>query len=138
MNIASAQVRYCAASMRLAAYLDGHYVEMHVLTNTGETIAIVCERDSIYSVQRHIEKMGRDCPEIATWKPLTNIKALHENAHGFYEPRPPSTSLSILSTHRPPPGRPWLWTAAYMIAGLVCFAIGLAVFAVVGPAGAIL
>jgi hypothetical protein len=59
--------------MELAAYLDGHYVEMHILTDTGKTITIVCERDSIFSVQHNIERMGRDCPEIATWKPGTYI-----------------------------------------------------------------
>jgi hypothetical protein len=75
MNIESTNTRYCAVSMELAAYLDGHYVEMHILTDTGKTISIVCERDSIFSVQRNIERMGRDCPEIATWKPGTYTDA---------------------------------------------------------------
>jgi hypothetical protein len=88
MSMASTQIRFCAVSMELAAYLDGHYVEMHILTDTGKTISIVCEKDSIFSVQRHIEKMGRDCPEIATWKTATNIKALHGNVHRSYEPAP--------------------------------------------------
>lgn len=59
--------RYRAVSMELAAYLDGRYVEMHIVTDTGEAVAIVCPRDSIFAVQRHIEKIGRDCPEIASW-----------------------------------------------------------------------
>jgi hypothetical protein len=74
MNIETTHSRHCAVSMELAAYLDGHYVEMHILTDTGKTISIVCERDSIFSVQRNIERMGRDCPEIATWKPGTYIE----------------------------------------------------------------
>lgn len=59
--------RYHAVSMELAAYLDGHYVEMRIATASGETIAVMCPRDSIFAVQRHIEQIGRDCPEIAGW-----------------------------------------------------------------------
>jgi hypothetical protein len=37
---------------------------MHILADTGETI---CPTLSIFAVQRHIESIGRECPEIATW-----------------------------------------------------------------------
>ena len=67
MNLPIKQIRCHATSMELAAYLDGRYVEMHIGTNTGQDIAVVCERDSIFAVQRHIEQMGRECPEISTW-----------------------------------------------------------------------
>jgi hypothetical protein len=53
--------------MELAAYLDAHNVEMHILTDTGDTITVVCPRDSIFAVQRHIEQMAKACPEIVTW-----------------------------------------------------------------------
>jgi hypothetical protein len=59
--------RYCAVSMQLAAYLDSHYVELLILTNEGESIAVICPRDSIFSLQQHIEQIGRECPEIARW-----------------------------------------------------------------------
>jgi hypothetical protein len=62
------QIRYRAAWMELVAYLDEHTVEMHILTDAGESVAIVCDKDSIFAVQRHIEQIGRACPEIATWK----------------------------------------------------------------------
>jgi len=62
-----AAARYRAVSMELAAYLDARNVEMHILTDTGETLTVVCPRDSIFAVQRHIEQMGRACPEIVTW-----------------------------------------------------------------------
>ena len=62
------RIRYRAVSMELAAYLDARCVEMHIVTDTGASIAVVCDRDSIFAVQRHIEQMGRECPEIATWK----------------------------------------------------------------------
>ena len=65
-------VRYRATSMELAAYLDARYVEMHIRTDTGQNIAVICVRDSIFAIQRHIEQMGRDCPEISTWKTGTN------------------------------------------------------------------
>jgi hypothetical protein len=59
--------RYRAASMELAAYLDDQYVEMHITTDSGEMLTVVCPRDSIFAIQRHIEKIGHDCPEIAGW-----------------------------------------------------------------------
>jgi hypothetical protein len=62
-----APARYHAVSMELAAYLDERCVEMHILTGTGETIAVTCPSDSIFAVQRHIEELGHQCPEIATW-----------------------------------------------------------------------
>jgi hypothetical protein len=67
MTLPVAAVRYRAVSMELAAYLDARTVEMHILTATGQTIAIVCPRDSIFAVQKHIEEVGKACPEIATW-----------------------------------------------------------------------
>jgi hypothetical protein len=77
-------IRYCAVSMELAAYLDDRYVEMHILTDTGQTISVVCESDSIFAVQRHIERLGKDCPEIATWKSAATIPTLRDNGHGSY------------------------------------------------------
>jgi len=59
--------RFRAVSMEFAAYLDAHTVEMHILTDTGQSIAIVCPRDSIFAVQKHIGEMRDACPEIATW-----------------------------------------------------------------------
>jgi len=61
--------------MQFTAYLDGRYVEMHILTDTGKTIDIVCEKDSIFSVQHHIEQIGRACPEILNWKPTEEVLA---------------------------------------------------------------
>lgn len=68
MNIPS-PIRYHAASMGLAAYLDDQCVEMHIVTDRGKNITVVCDQNSIFSIQRHIEKMARDCPEILDWKP---------------------------------------------------------------------
>jgi hypothetical protein len=68
MTSADAAPRYRAVSMELAAYLDGRYVEMHITTDAGETVSVVCPRDSIFAIQRHIEQIGRDCPEIASWR----------------------------------------------------------------------
>ena len=68
MNLESAKIRYCAVSMELAAHLDERYVEMHILTDTGKTVAIVCKEDSILAIQRNIEKLAGACPEIATWR----------------------------------------------------------------------
>jgi len=67
MKTAPTALRYRAVSMEFTAYLDAHNVEMHILTDTGETIAIICPRDSIFAIQKHIELLGKACPEIATW-----------------------------------------------------------------------
>jgi hypothetical protein len=68
MTILPTAARYRATSMELAVYLDGHYVEMRILTDTGKAIDIACDRDSIFALQRHIEQIGRECPQISTWK----------------------------------------------------------------------
>lgn len=61
------QKHYRAATMGLVAYLDEHRVEMQIVTATGETVVIAFANDSIFKVERQIARMGRDCPEIATW-----------------------------------------------------------------------
>lgn len=67
MKASHRPVRYRAISMELAAYLDEHCVEMHILTEDGQTISVACPTDSIFAVLRHIKRLGIDCPEIATW-----------------------------------------------------------------------
>jgi len=62
-----APARYRAATMELVAYLDERHVEMHIVTASGESITVACAKASIFKVQRSIERMGRECPEIATW-----------------------------------------------------------------------
>lgn len=71
-----AAIRYCAVSMELAAFLDAHNVEMRFLTDTGKAITIVCPRDSIFAIQRHIAQIGAACPEISSWndKPVAESK----------------------------------------------------------------
>jgi hypothetical protein len=59
--------RHRAVSMAFAADLDEHYVEMRIVTDTGEAFVVVCPRASIFAIQRQIERIGHDCPEIATW-----------------------------------------------------------------------
>jgi hypothetical protein len=84
INGGASPVRYRAVSMELVAYLDDRYVEMHIRTDAGKTVSIVCEKDSIFAVQRHIESLGRECPEIATWKRAAGTPALRDNGHGSY------------------------------------------------------
>jgi hypothetical protein len=67
MAIPHARTHYRAATMELVAYLDEQRVEMHIVTETGETVAVDCAKDSIFRVQRSIERMRRECPEVATW-----------------------------------------------------------------------
>jgi hypothetical protein len=79
-----APARYRAATMELVAYLDERQVEMHIVTASGESITVACARDSIFKVQRSIERMRRECPEIATWGdealPAPVVRATHRPA----------------------------------------------------------
>jgi hypothetical protein len=95
MNSPAAPLRYRAVSMELAAYLDGHFVEMHIQTDTGRTICIACLRDSILAVQRHIEQMAQDCPEIATWKPATNAETARGDARRPHRPTPAGAAATV-------------------------------------------
>jgi hypothetical protein len=67
MKSPPAATRYRAVSMELAAFLDAHNVEMRILTDTGKAITIVCPRDSIFAIQRHIAQIAAACPEISSW-----------------------------------------------------------------------
>ena len=70
MSAPPAPIRYQAVSMQLAAYLDGRYVEMQIVTGTGESIAIACDKNSILAIGQHIQQLGSACPEISTWQPF--------------------------------------------------------------------
>jgi hypothetical protein len=85
MNISPAPLRCHAVAMDFAAYLDEQYVELRVRTGTGKTIIVVCDKDSIFSIQRHIEQLGRECPEISTWTPAKDIDGLHGDTRRSYE-----------------------------------------------------
>ena len=74
MTPAPVSLRFRAVAMEFAAYLDAHTVEMHILTDTGQNIAIVCPRDSIFTVQKQIAEMREACPEIATWSEEYRIR----------------------------------------------------------------
>jgi hypothetical protein len=80
MTVTPATIRYRAVSMELAAYLDARNVEMHILTDSGKTVTIVCPRDSIFAIQKHIEQIAKACPEIATWsdKYRADLKRLED------------------------------------------------------------
>ncbi len=68
MHMCKTPVRYRAVSMKLAAYPDDRCVEMHIVTDSGQTISVACPHDSIFTVGRHIELLGQQCSEIATWR----------------------------------------------------------------------
>lgn len=60
-------LRFLASSMELAAYLDEQYVEMHIATPDGKRVTVVCNRDSILKIERHIRDLAAECPQIGTW-----------------------------------------------------------------------
>lgn len=59
--------RFRALAMEFAAHLDEHFVELHIITDTGDSIAIACPSASIIEIQRHIDQLVRQCPEIVSW-----------------------------------------------------------------------
>ena len=67
MTPSPAILKYRAVSMELAVDFDARNVEMRIRTDAGRTISIVCSRNSILAVQKHIDQMAEVCPEIATW-----------------------------------------------------------------------
>jgi hypothetical protein len=60
-------LRFLASSMELAAYLDEQYVEMRIATPDGKRVTVVCNRDSILKIERHIRDLAAECPQIGTW-----------------------------------------------------------------------
>jgi len=95
MTPAPVSLRFRAVSMKFAAYLDAHTVEMHILTDTRQSIAIVCPRDSIFTIQKHIEEMRDACPEIATWSEEYRIRLGKVSAPGL---QPPSLATASTNT----------------------------------------
>src|ERR1700722_4430426 len=86
MNLAPITKLKPASNLNLAAAaadLDTRNVEMRILTSTGKTIVIVCPRDSIFTVQKHIEKIGRACPQIATWSDASRARRRLEVCPSF-------------------------------------------------------
>jgi hypothetical protein len=67
MTPSTATLKYRAVSMEFAVDFDARNVEMRIRTDAGKTISIVCSRNSILAVQKHIDQMADACPEIATW-----------------------------------------------------------------------
>ena len=66
-----ATTHYRAATMDFVVYTEEQRVEMHILTDKGETVAVTCAKELIFRVQRLIERMGRECPEIALWNDVS-------------------------------------------------------------------
>lgn len=59
--------RFRGIAMEFAAYLDDQFVELHIITDTGEFLSIACPCASIIEIQKHIEQLVHQCPEIVSW-----------------------------------------------------------------------
>jgi hypothetical protein len=75
MNVPPVQGKYHAVSMQLAGYSDERHIGVHILSDTGKTIAVTDDRDSIFAIQQHIAQIAWDCPEILTWKGVPNKRS---------------------------------------------------------------
>ena len=67
MIMSDTAARYRAVSIAFAANFDERCVEIHIVSDRGETISVSCPANSIFTIQRHIEQLGHQCPEIAGW-----------------------------------------------------------------------
>lgn len=63
----SNRIRVRAVAVQLAAHLDGRYVDLTIITDRGQTVAITCDNRAIFEVKRRIEQLAQDCPEVASW-----------------------------------------------------------------------
>jgi hypothetical protein len=79
MNDALTSVRCRAISVDFATCPDQPSVEMHILTDAGKMIAVVCDRASLFPMQQHIEQIGRAYPGIQAWKSTHDADDLHGN-----------------------------------------------------------
>lgn len=63
----SNRIRIRAVAVQLVSHLDGRYVDLTFFTDCGQTVSITCDNGAIFKIQRNIEQMARDCPEMASW-----------------------------------------------------------------------
>lgn len=82
MTMPFACLRYRAFSMKFTAHLDDQYVEMNIVTDNGHPITVICDKNSILSVQNHINQMVRACPAISKWNAYEDLNDYQDNAAG--------------------------------------------------------
>ena len=79
---AYATVRYRAYSMEFVAHVDEPLLEMHIVTDQGQPLSIVCDKHSILPIQKYIKHMVQACPEISEWNACGDIDGFQDNAAG--------------------------------------------------------
>ena len=81
-NETYATVRYRAYSMEFVSHVDEQLLEMHIVTDHGEPLSIVCDKVSILRIQKHIKHMVQACPEISEWNAYSDMDGFQDNAAG--------------------------------------------------------
>lgn len=66
------RIRLRAVAMQLIADVNGRYVEMHIVTDRGQTLVIACENQSLIAMQRELQQFNQgsqDIADISEWDP---------------------------------------------------------------------
>jgi hypothetical protein len=62
-------IRLRAVAMQLFADPDGRNVEMHIVTDRGQTLVVACQNESLFAMQRALQQFNQDIPDISEWTP---------------------------------------------------------------------
>lgn len=71
------RIRLRAVAMQLIADSNGRYVEMHIVTDRGQTLVVACENQSLIVMQRELQQFNqhtRDIAEISEWGPSDTVE----------------------------------------------------------------
>jgi hypothetical protein len=70
------RIRLRAAAMQLIADLNGRYVEMHIVTDRGQTLVVACDNQTLIAMQRELQQFNQDIQDIAEmsdWDPSDTV-----------------------------------------------------------------
>jgi len=70
------RIRLRAVALQLIADLNGRYVEMHIVTDRGQTLVIACENQSLMAMQRELQQFNQniqDISDMSEWDPSDTV-----------------------------------------------------------------
>ena len=101
VKVSSQCIRLRAIAMQLIADSNGRYVEMHIVTDRGQTLVVSCESQSLLAVQRRIQDLNQGIPDISEWTPSDTVTQsrpiglgqLRESDPASTQPRVPNPGI---------------------------------------------
>lgn len=61
------RIRLRAITMQLFTDANGRNVEMHIVTDRGQTLVVACESALLFAMQRELQQLNRSIPDISDW-----------------------------------------------------------------------